>query len=89
MTTAATQIHKVLMMWIYRSSKLQSVLKTTNELSNNKHNFHRRMDTSAPPNANYDILISIFQPRPDQQKVRWDVHGAINCKFSKYLERFH
>lgn len=80
--SAATQIFKVLMLWIYRSPKLQTVLKTTNDLSNNLHNLPKRMDTSAPPNANYDILISIFQPRPDQQKVRWNIRAAIDCKFS-------
>lgn len=81
MTTAATQIYKVLTMWIYRFSKLQSVLKSTTELSNSQHShFPKRMETSAPPNANYDILISIFQPRPDQQRVRWDVRAAIDCK---------
>lgn len=72
---AATQIYKVLMLWIYRLPKLQLVLNARNE-----HSLPRRMDTSAPPNANYDILFSIFQPRPDQQKVRWDVRSAINSK---------
>lgn len=64
-------------------SKLQTVLSTRNE-----HSLPKRMDTSAPPNANYDILFSIFQPRSDQQKVRWDVRSAINSKEFTFIILF-
>lgn len=72
---AATQIHRVLTQWIYRTPKLQSVTKTA-------HNLHgrRNLDSSAPPSANYDILVSVFHPRPDQQKVNWDVRTAIDSE---------
>lgn len=40
----------------------------------------KHMDIGAPPSANYDILVSVFHPRPDQQKVRWNVRAAIESK---------
>lgn len=33
--------------------------------------------TSAAPAAKYDILVSVFNPRPDQQNVQWDVRAAM------------
>lgn len=77
---AATQIHRVLTQWIYRIPKLQSVTKTA-------HNLHGRknVDSSAPPSANYDILVSVFHPRPDQQKVNWDVRTAIDSELLNFF----
>lgn len=83
--SAATQIHRVLSVWIHRSTKLQLVGKTTNTLrhednGNLKVQMLKHMDIGAPPSANYDVLVSVFHPRPDQQKVRWDVRAAIDSK---------
>lgn len=84
---AATQIHRVLAIWIHRLTKLQLVSKTTNTLrhkdnGNLKMHMLKHMDIGAPPSANYDILVSVFHPRPDQQKVRWNVRDAIDSKNS-------
>lgn len=35
---------------------------------------------SVPPNSKYDILVSVFHPKPDQQKVHWNVRDAIESK---------
>lgn len=83
--SAATQIQRVLSVWIHRSAKLQLVGKTTNTLrhednGNLKVQMLKHMDIGAPPSANYDVLVSVFHPRPDQQKVRWDVRAAIDSK---------
>lgn len=81
MFVAATQIHRVLMSWIYRVPKLRLVSKTTNNLRNNDGKMRRTMDASVPPNSKYDILVSVFHPRPDQQKVHWNVRAAIDGMF--------
>lgn len=84
--SAATQIHRVLTVWIHRMAKLELVSKTTNTLrhhgeeGNLKMHMLKHMDIGAPPSANYDILVSVFHPRPDQQKVRWNVRAAIDSK---------
>lgn len=72
---AATQIYRVLKQWIYRLPKLQSVVKTAHRSHSRKN-----VESSAPPSKNYDILVSVFHPRPDQQKVNWDVRTAIDSE---------
>lgn len=90
---AATQIHRVLTVWIHRTAKLQLVSKTTNTLrhhgddGNLKMHMLQHMGIDAPPSANYDILVSVFHPRPDQQKVRWDVRAAIDSKNQAHFKR--
>lgn len=76
---AATQIYRVLMTWIYREHKIRTVIQTTNtvKLLSNKEAIQRNMYTSTPPQAKYDILVSVFNPRPDQQRVTWNVQSAI------------
>lgn len=42
---------------------------------------HRsRTEKDVTPSANYDLLISVLNPRPDMQKVIWDVRLAIESK---------
>lgn len=61
--------------------KLRLASKLAQSLQHNADIVKRNMDTSAPPSSRYDILISVFQPRPDQQNVRWDVRSAIDSKY--------
>lgn len=35
---------------------------------------------SAPPQPNYDVLISVLNPRPDLQKVHWNVRLAAESE---------
>lgn len=41
---------------------------------------HSKIYASAAPDPKYEILVSVFNPRPDQQTVKWDVRGAIESK---------
>lgn len=52
-------------------------MRTTQKLHDRKNNLQKQLETSAPPSAEYDILVSVFHPMPDQQKVRWNVRSAI------------
>lgn len=67
-------------------AKLQLVSKTTNTLrhhgddGNLKMRMLQHMGVGAPPSASYDVLVSVFHPRPDQQKIRWNVRAAIDSK---------
>ncbi|XP_031632221.1 GPI transamidase component PIG-S isoform X2 [Contarinia nasturtii] len=84
--TTATQIHRVLMQWIYRLPKLQSVLKTTQKLHDRKYKVQKKLENTTPPSAKYDILVSVFHPRPDQQKVRWNIRAAIDTYIQPFLK---
>lgn len=69
------------MLWILRVPKLRSILRKSNSLQVRDGIVRKTRDTNDPPSAKYDILISIFHPRPDQQKVFWDVRSAIDSKY--------
>lgn len=68
------------MLWILRVPKLRSILRKSNSLQVRDGIVRKSRDTNDPPSAKYDILISIFHPRPDQQKVFWDVRSAIDSE---------
>lgn len=68
-----------MMQWIFREQKLRSVLamaadRTIKDIQT------RTVQGSAAPSAKYDILVSVFNPRPDQQTVKWNVRAAIESK---------
>lgn len=90
-TPAASQIYRVLMTWIYREHKLRSVIATAtnaNSLMADKDALRRNTYTSSPPHAKYDILISVFNPRPDQQRVHWNVRNAIESQYASLFESY-
>lgn len=68
------------MQWIYRLPKLQSAGKTTHNLQDRIDKLRKHVEISAPPSVKYDLLVSVFHPRPDQQKVLWDVRAAIESE---------
>lgn len=70
------------MQWIYRVPKLRAVIETTQKLHDRKNKVQKKIDITAPPSAKYDILVSVFHPRPDQQKVRWGIRAAIDSKLN-------
>lgn len=69
------------MLWIYREHKLRSVIEFAS-LNNRTNNGVRKRSAygSEPPSSKYEILVSVFNPRPDQQKVNWNVRAAIESK---------
>lgn len=68
------------MLWILREPKLRSILRKSSGIQVQDGIVRNARDSSAPPSAKYDVLISVFHPRPDQQKVYWDVRSAISSK---------
>ncbi len=42
--------------------------------------FKTTVDNNIDPYPQYDVLISILNPRPDIQNVQWNVRAAIECK---------
>lgn len=43
--------------------------------------FKMNTDNHIDPYPQYDVLISILNPRPDIQHVQWNIRSAIDCKF--------
>lgn len=76
--TTAKQIHLMLQLWIYRNQKLRAIFEST-AASRNREQSTRRYNgyLNAPPSANYDVLVSVFNPRPDQYKAHWNVRSAM------------
>lgn len=68
------------MQWILREPKLRSVLKMASTRPTNEKET-QKVHGSAAPSAKYDVLVSVFNPRPDQQTVNWNVLGAIESEF--------
>lgn len=83
--TTAKQIHLMLQLWIYRTQKLRAIFQSTAATRNRTHTTIRHNGyLSAPPSANYDVLVSVFNPRPDQHKVHWNVRSAMQT----YIQAF-
>lgn len=69
------------MQWILRQAKLYSVLNVTIDRPTGDAKARKVVHDSAAPSAKYDVLVSVFNPRPDQQTVIWDVQSAIESKW--------
>lgn len=85
--TTAKQIHLVLQLWIYRNPKLRAIFQSTAASRNRTQTAtvaRRNAHISAPPSAQYDVLVSVFNPRPDQHNVHWNVRSAMES----YIESF-
>lgn len=83
--TTAKQIHLMLQLWIYRTQKLRAIFQSTAASRNRSQSTIRYNGyLSAPPSANYDVLVSVFNPRPDQHKVHWNVRAAMQT----YIQAF-
>lgn len=74
------------MQWILREPKLRSVLKMASTRPTIDKDVGK-VHASAAPSAKYDVLVSVFNPRPDQQTVNWNVRTAIDSKFMRKINR--
>lgn len=72
---ASLKIQHVLRTWIYQEYVLRQILE--NAKSAVPENKPKRTNNNAAPQ--YDVLISVLNPRPDLQNVEWDVRSATEC----------
>lgn len=70
---ASTKLQQVLRTWILQEHKLRLILSNTDA---NRRRDPRVRQSTLVPYANYDILISVLNPKPIDQHVKWDVRKA-------------
>lgn len=77
--TSAEKIYQVIRSWVVRDYKIRSILGRVKSFDGKqlRHNF-------PPPSPEYEVLVSVLNPRPDLQSLRWNVKKAIET----YLQPF-
>lgn len=73
---ASSQIQRILSEWIFRESKLRSASQAQ-ALRNDFEKRSRDVLSEITPSANYNLMFTVFNPRPDIQSVNWEVRDAI------------
>jgi GPI-anchor transamidase subunit S len=81
--SASLQIYHIIRQWIVRDYKIRSILGRikTFEGKELRH-------TYPPPSPEYDILISVLNPRPDIQTLNWNVKKATEVYLQPFLHEF-
>lgn len=76
---SSEKIYQVIRSWIVRDYKIRSILGRVKSFDGKqlRHNF-------PPPSPEYEILVSVLNPRPDLQSLRWNVKKATET----YLQPF-
>lgn len=77
--TSAEKIYQVIRSWVVRDYKIRSILGRVKSFDGKqlRHNF-------PPPSPEYEVLVSVLNPRPDLQSLHWNVKKAIET----YLQPF-
>lgn len=83
-STAAEKIYKVICLWIVRDYKIRSILGQVKTFDGQqlRHNF-------PPPSPEYEVLLSVLNPRPDIQTLHWNVKQATEQYLRPFLNEFN
>lgn len=83
-TTAADKIYQVISLWIVRDFKIRSILGQVKTFDGQqlRHNF-------PPPSPEYEVLVSLLNPRPDLQTLHWNVKQATERYLRPFLSEFN
>lgn len=79
-TVSASKIHQVLRTLLLREHKIKSILGMVRTFDGEplRHSV-------APPSAEYEILISVLNPRPDLQQLHWNIKEATEQYLAPFL----
>ncbi|XP_058812173.1 GPI transamidase component PIG-S-like isoform X1 [Topomyia yanbarensis] len=81
-SATSLKIYQVLSSWILQEYKLKAMLGPKDMQTSKVRQL--RLNT-APMQPNYDVLISVFNPRPDKQKIHWNVRAAAENYIVPFL----
>ncbi|XP_058467309.1 GPI transamidase component PIG-S-like isoform X1 [Malaya genurostris] len=81
-SATSTKIYQVLTSWILQEYKLKAILGSKTMQTSKLRQM--RLNT-APMQPHYDILISVFNPRPDKQNIHWNVRAAAENYIVPFL----
>lgn len=81
--TASEKLYHVIRTWIVRDYKIRSILGRVMTFDGKqlRHTF-------PPPSPEYEVLISIVNPRPDLQTLHWNVKQASERYLRPFLNEF-
>jgi GPI-anchor transamidase subunit S len=81
---AADKIHQVISLWIVRDYKIRSILGQVKTFDGQqlRHNF-------PPPSPEYEVLVSVLNPRPDLQTLHWNLKQATERYLRPFLSEFN
>lgn len=76
-------MYQVIRTWIVRDYKIRSILGRVRTFDGKqlRHNF-------PPPSPEYEVLISILNPRPDLQTLHWNVQQASERYLRPFFNEF-
>ena len=76
----STKIYQVLTLWILQEYKLKSILGSLTTARG-----RQARPNSAPLQPHYDVLVSVLNPKPDLQEVKWNVRAAVESYIAPFL----
>lgn len=81
--SSSDKIYQVIRSWIVRDYKIRSILGQVKTFDGKqlRHNF-------PPPSPEYEVLVSVLNPRPDLQSLHWNVKKAIETYLQPFLGEF-
>ncbi|CRL06983.1 CLUMA_CG019975, isoform A [Clunio marinus] len=81
---AIDRIYHVIRTWIVRDYKIRSILGQVMTLDGKqlRHNV-------PPPPPEYEVLISVLNPRPDLQTLHWNIKKASDQYLKPFLNEFN
>lgn len=81
--TSSEKIYQVIRSWIVRDYKIRSILGQVKTFDGKqlRHNF-------PPPSPEYEVLVSVLNPRPDLQLLHWNVKKAIEIYLQPFFNEF-
>ncbi|KAL7025641.1 hypothetical protein ACKWTF_013572 [Chironomus riparius] len=80
---SSQKIYEVIRSWIVRDYKIRSILGQVKTFDGKqlRHNF-------PPPSPEYEIMLSILNPKPDLQTLHWNVKKATEDYLQPFLKEF-
>lgn len=80
---SSEKIYQVIRSWIVRDYKIRSILGQVKTFDGKqlRHNF-------PPPSPEYEVLVSVLNPRPDLQSLHWNVKKAIETYLQPFFSEF-
>lgn len=83
LSTASEKLYQVIRTWIVRDFKIRSILGRVMTFDGKqlRHTF-------PPPSPEYEVLISILNPRPDLQTLHWNVKQASERYLRPFFNEF-
>lgn len=83
LSTASEKLYHVIRTWIVRDYKIRSILGRVMTFDGKqlRHNF-------PPPSPEYEVLLSVVNPRPDLQTLHWNVKQASERYLRPFLNEF-